>query len=81
MEAVKSNNSMIYISKIFYINRSFLGTIIFKMNDTFFLLRAAPSAYEVSQARGRIRAAAAHSSVGSELHPQLMPELVAMSDP
>ena len=42
--------------------------------------------YGGSQARGEIRAAAAslhhsHSNVGSELHLQPMPQLMAMPDP
>ena len=47
---------------------------------------ATPKAYGRSQARGRIRAAAAsleqsHSNVGSEFHPQPTLKLVAMPDP
>ena len=52
----------------------------------FFLFRAAPTAYGGSQARGRIRAAAAglphsHSHVGSELPLQPTRQLTATPDP
>ena len=52
----------------------------------FFLLRAAPAAYESSQAKGQVRAAAAglphsHSNVGSEPRLQPMRQLVAKPDP
>lgn len=52
----------------------------------FFLFRAAPVAYESSQARGQMRAAAAglhhsHSNYGSEPYLQPMPQLVATPDP
>ena len=48
--------------------------------------RAALVAYRGSQARGLIRAVAAslhqsHSNVGSELHLQSAPQLMAMPDP
>ena len=53
---------------------------------SFFLFTTAPAAYERSQARGQIGAAAAglhhsHSNMGSEPHPQPMPLLAAMPDP
>ena len=49
-------------------------------------LRATPTAYGCSQARGEIRVAAAglhhsHSNSGSESHLQPMPQLMAMLDP
>ena len=48
--------------------------------------RAAPTAYEGSQARGRIGAVAtslhqSHSNVGSELHLQPTPQFMATPDP
>ena len=51
-----------------------------------FLFRAVPAAYESSQTRCRIGAAAAglchnHSNTGSELYLQPMPQLAAMPDP
>ena len=51
-----------------------------------FLFTAAPAAFGSSQARGRIRTAAAglyhsHSNTRSELHLQLMPLLAARLDP
>ena len=51
----------------------------------FCLFRATPTAYGISQARGRIRAMAAghshsHSNAGSE-HLQLAPQLKATLDP
>ena len=51
-----------------------------------FFVRAAPTAYGGSQARGRIGATAAglylsHSNAGSELHLQPTPQLMAVPDP
>ena len=52
----------------------------------FFLFRAAPVAHGGSQARGQTRATAAglhhnHSNVGSKLHLQPTPQLMATPDP
>ena len=50
----------------------------------FFLIRATPAAYGCSQARGRIRAAAAslhHSNVGSEQYLWPMPQLAGSLTP
>ena len=52
----------------------------------FFLFRAVPIAYRLSQARGQIRAIAAdlghsHSNIGSELHLKPTPQLMAMLNP
>ena len=52
----------------------------------FGLFRAAPMAYEGSQARGQIGAVASalchsHSNTGSKLHLQHTPQLTAMLDP
>ena len=52
----------------------------------FFFLRAAPLAYEGSQAKGQIRAVAtglyhSHSNWGSEPNLQPTPQVVAMPDP
>ena len=52
----------------------------------FFFFRATPTAYEVSQARGQIGAAAAglhhsHNNAGSEPHLLTTPQLIATLDP
>ena len=64
----------------------FFGTRISIKKIFFFLVRAAPAAYGGSQARGRIRAAAAglhhgHSNAGSKLHLGPTPQLTTTPDP
>ena len=64
----------------------FLCSLKINMLLSFFLFRAAPAAYESSQARGWIGAIAAglyhsHSNVGSKLHMWPTPQLTAMPDP
>ena len=50
----------------------------------FFFLRATPAAYRASQARGQIEVASlhhSHSNIGSKLHLQPTPQLMALPDP
>ena len=70
-----------YLPKIFKLSASVQLSICL-----FLLFRAAPAAHGNSQARGRIRAAAAslyhsHSNAGPEPYLILTPQLTAMPDP
>ena len=67
-----------------YLYSFFLVVVVFLILFCFF--RAVPAAYGGSQARSRIKAAAAgphpsHSNVGSKPHLQPIPQLMAMPDP
>ena len=62
------------------------GVFLFCFVLFFWLFKATPEAHGSSQARGRIRAAAAglhpsHSNVGSEPHRRPTPQLIAALDP
>ena len=67
-----------------YVEREGRGPV--NKAKTVFLFRAAPAAHGSSQARGRIRAAAAglyhsHSHMGTEPHLPATPQLTAVPDP
>ena len=75
-----------YTNQMHYINRGNYGRECTEPLCTFFFLRAEPTAYGASQARGRIGAVAAglrHSHRHSRSKPclQSTPQLTAMLDP
>ena len=76
---------MIYCQNAIPNRGTVVGTFSFLL-FFFLLLRATPKACGSSQARGRIKAAAAglhhsHSNTGSELHLHPTPQLMVMLDP
>ena len=82
---------MYYLKMLILVSWLCIHTTVWQITLTaflfsFFLFQTAPLAYGSSQARGRIRAAAAslyhsHSNTGSELCLRLIPQRMAMLDP
>ena len=90
MEECGEANSILLFLKSHYISNISRHTPLcilgFFFLFVFWLFRAAPMAYVISQARGEIRAAVAglhhnHSNAVSKMHLQHSPQLIATPDP